>query len=83
MSQMNTVPVFKCKYCGKPVYVTSLRTSKPDPDAELLLELMRGLEKIAMCKSCQRKYNYMAKEGRSEEFIKGMLSPINLDNYKK
>lgn len=76
MSQMSTVPVFKCKYCGRPVYVTFLATSEPDPDATQLLGFMHGLKKIAMCNSCKRKYNYMAQEGRSEEFIKGAQSPI-------
>jgi hypothetical protein len=79
---MSTVPVFRCKYCGRPVYVTSLRTSQPDPDGELLGEFMQNLKKIAMCRTCRAKYNYMAEQGRSDEFIKGMLSPINLDNLK-
>ena len=78
MSQMSTTAVLKCKYCGRPVYVTELRTSQPDPDAEMLNGFMKNLEKIAICPRCQRAYNYMAKEGRSDEFLRGMLSPIDL-----
>jgi len=76
MSQMSTTPVFKCKYCGRAGYATELRTSTPDPDAELLLELMRNLKKIAMCNTCRKKYNYMASQGRSKEFLSGAQSPI-------
>ena len=79
MSQMSTVPVFRCKYCGKAVYVTELRTTKSDPDAEMLYEFMRNLKRIAICNSCKRKYNYMASQGRADEFLTGMLSPIDLD----
>jgi len=80
MSQMSTVPVFKCKYCGKPVYVTMLHTTQPDPTTKQLEGFMRNLKKIAMCNSCKRKYNYMAAQGRSEEFIRGALCPVNIIN---
>jgi len=79
MSQMSTTAVLKCKYCGKPVYVTDLRTLRPDPDAELLNEFMHNLNKLAICPKCQKKYNYYSSQGRSEEFLRGMISPIDLD----
>lgn len=78
MSQMSTQAVLKCKYCGKKIVVTQLSTSKPDPQAEQLYEFMNNLEKIAICPSCRKKYNYYAKQGRSDEFLRGMLSPIQL-----
>lgn len=79
MSQMSTTAVLKCKYCGRPVYVTQLRTTKADPDAELLNEFMHNLNKLAMCRTCRKKYNYYSQQGRSEEFLRGMISPIDLD----
>ena len=69
MSQMNTVPVFKCRYCGTPVYVTGLKTSTPDPDGTKLEELMRGLQRIALCNSCRKKYNYLAERNRAHEML--------------
>jgi hypothetical protein len=80
---MSTVPVFKCKYCGKLVYGIELRTATSDPDGSILHELMQGMARNAICPSCQRKYNHYAKEGRSEEFLRGQLVPIDLDRYKK
>ena len=65
---MATIPVFACRKCGTPVYVTRLESLSNDPDASKLKELMKGLADIALCKYCQMKYNYFAAQGRSDEF---------------
>ena len=62
--KMSTVPVFKCRGCGRPVYGTLLEA----PDAETLKQHMSGLAEIAMCKGCKDRYNYFASIGRSDEF---------------
>ncbi len=69
MAQMATVPVFKCRRCGTPVYVTYLASQGSDPDAAKLKELMNGLADIALCGHCQAVYNYLAARGRSDEFL--------------
>ena len=80
MSQMSTVPVFKCKYCGKMVRVTELRTTQPDPDGEMLNSFMRNLDKIAqICPECRKKRDYLASQGRGEDFYKGVTVPIDID----
>jgi hypothetical protein len=68
MSQLSTIPVFHCRHCGAPVYVTYLNTLVPDPYGKLLNQIMRGLERVALCPSCQRKRDYLAQNGRLEEF---------------
>ena len=81
MSQMSTVPVFKCMYCGRNVRVPELRTIRPDPEAELLNQFMRNLDKIAhICPECRKKRQYYASQGRVEEFDRGMAVPIDLDS---
>lgn len=67
MSKMATVPVFACRYCGKPVYVTNLSTRIDDPNSELLFKLMEGLRDIAMCKECRNRYNWYASQNRAAE----------------
>lgn len=69
MAQMATVPVFACRKCGRPVYVTHLSSIGKDPDASRLKELMKGLQDIALCKYCQMSYNWYASQGRSDEFL--------------
>ena len=67
MSQMSTTPVFACRGCGKPVYVTLLSVCD-DPDAMKLKAAMQNLPKIALCKYCQMKYNWLASQNRTHEF---------------
>lgn len=64
MPKMSTVPVFKCRGCGKPVYGTLLEA----PTMELLQEHMTALAEIAICERCKTAYNYLAAVGRSDEF---------------
>lgn len=68
MSQMATVPVFACRGCGKPVYVTHL-SMRDDPDASKLKKAMQNLPKIAMCKYCKMKYEWLAAQNRTDEFV--------------
>lgn len=69
MSKMATTPVFACKRCKKPVYVTHLSTSVDDPKAEMLKAFMQGAASIALCKQCRAAYNWFASQGRSDEFL--------------
>jgi hypothetical protein len=75
MAEMATVPVYGCRVCGKPVYVTHLSTTIKDPGAELLKTLMQGLSKVALCDFHQRQRNYYATQGREEEFLTNALNP--------
>jgi hypothetical protein len=68
MAKMATVPVFACRGCGQPVYVTHL-SSVNDSDASKLKSLMQNLQKIAMCKTCQMRYNWLASQDRTHEFL--------------
>lgn len=68
MAEMATTPVFACRVCGKPVYVTHL-SSVGDPSAEKLKMFMQGLPKISLCKYHRKVYNWYASQGRSEEFL--------------
>ncbi len=63
MAKMATTPVFGCRGCGKPVAV-----KLEAKDTETLKQLMTGLAKIALCKYCKARYDYLAYMGRSEEF---------------
>lgn len=93
MSQMATTPVFACRVCGKPVYVTHLSTTGTDADAEQLKRLMQNLGKIALCKYHAMKRNWYASQGREEEWLKNELNPTTviyavsdrsgLDYYRK
>ena len=75
MSQMSTVPVFACRVCGKPVYVTSLRTIGEDPDGKLLETLMKGLSDVALCPEHRRQWNYFASRNRADEFYSNLFNP--------
>ena len=84
MSQMSTTAVFRCKYCGRPVYVRELRTTQPDPDAKLLNSFMANLDKIAhICPRCRKKRQYYAKQGRVEEFDRGHYALIDFDRLER
>ena len=74
MAQMATLPVFACRGCGKAV-VATLESYGKDEDASRLRELMQGLAEVAMCKYCQMRYNWLASQGRSNEFI---LNPVGV-----
>lgn len=65
---MRLIPVFKCRVCGKPVFVTLLDTTRPDPDGVLLHKLMGGLAKVALCNWHQRQKNWYASQNRLEEW---------------
>ena len=75
MSQMSTVPVFACRVCGKPVYVTALKTLQDDPDGKLLEQLMKGLSDIAFCPEHRRQWNYFASRNRADEFYSNLFNP--------
>jgi hypothetical protein len=71
MSELNTIPVFRCRYCGYPVELKHLSTAMPDPEGKILYELMRNIDKVVYCNSCKRKRNYYAAEGRINDFNAG------------
>lgn len=79
MAEMQTVPVFGCRRCGNPVYVTHLSTTIPDPEGKILAAMMKTLGKIALCDDCLGAYNYYAAQGRMEDFYAAgsgaLLSP--------
>jgi hypothetical protein len=84
MSQMSTTAVFQCKYCFRPVYVSELRTTTPDPNGELLNEFMRNLDKIAhVCPECRKKLKYYESQGRADEFYSGAFVTIDLDRLER
>ena len=75
MAKMSTVPVFACRDCGKPVYVTNLQTMVEDPDGKLLNTLMKGLSEIARCPDCRAKWNWWASQNRSAEYYANFFNP--------
>ena len=75
MAQMATTPVYACRVCGKPVYVTHLSTLGKDEGAEKLKILMQGLVNVALCNYHKRQRNWYASQGREEEFIANELNP--------
>lgn len=88
MAKMATTPVFACRKCGQPVQAHL--ESFNDPQAEMLKDLMKGLSDIALCKYCQMQYNWLASQGRSDEFYKnpvGVLYNVldfsGVDYYRK
>lgn len=88
MAEMATTPVFACRGCGKPL-MASLKSFN-DTNAEKLKELMKGLADIAFCKHCIGRYNYLASQGRSDEFYKNPTGVIynvidnsGVDYYRK
>ena len=84
MSQMSTTAVFRCDYCGRPVYVRELRTTRPDPDGELLNDFMRNLGKIArICPACRKQMHYQGSQGRLDDFMRGEFTTITLDRLER
>lgn len=82
---MATTPVFACRGCGKPVSM-----SLEAKDVETLKQLMTGLAKIALCKYCKAKYDYLAFMGRSDEFplnehiiIYSVIDDSQVDYYNR
>ena len=75
MSQMSTVPVFACRVCRQPVYVTKLTTFVDDPDGKLLASLMKALADVALCDYHKAMRNWYASQGRESEFLANALNP--------
>lgn len=73
MSQMNTKPVLLCRRCGRPLVVSHLSTSKPDPSGEELHGLIANLSKIALCDYHRRQRDYYIMQGRGEDWEKGRV----------
>jgi hypothetical protein len=73
--KMATIPVFKCRACGKPVYVTNLQTTMDDPDGSILRSMMQGLSKVALCDFHARQRAWYAKQGREEEWKNLVFNP--------
>lgn len=68
MAQMKLQPVFRCRGCGTSVVISHLSTTQSDPEGNLLREFMQNTAKIALCRGCKTRYNWLAKHDRSEEF---------------
>lgn len=84
---MATIPVFACRVCGKPVYVTHL-SSMNDPKAEKLKDMMANLQKLALCDFHRAQRNWYASQGRENEFymnnhivIYNVVDNSDLDYY--
>ena len=68
MSKLSTTPVVRCVHCGRPVTISNLQTSVSDEDGKLLMQLFKCIAENALCYRCQQEYNYLAKEGRLNEW---------------
>jgi len=68
MSKLSTTPVMRCTHCGRPIKLNYLATTKSDVNGELLLELMKGVAKSALCEYCNKQKLYFIKEGRMNEW---------------
>lgn len=80
MAEMSTMPVYKCRYCGKPLVVTHFRTTVPDPDGTLFYKVIAGLGNAAICEDCRNTYNYYAIQNRAGEMLLNP-APILLKVY--
>jgi hypothetical protein len=83
MAEMATIPVYACRKCAAPVYVTHL-SSIDDPKAEKLKDFMQNLGKIALCNKCRKAEMWYAQQGRSDEFLvnPGIVIYNVVDNSK-
>lgn len=68
MSKLSTTPLVKCVHCGRLIKISYLQTITPDEDGELLMRIFKGIAENALCYRCQQEYNYLAKEGRLNEW---------------
>jgi len=80
MSKLSTTPVLHCTHCGKVIKLTFLATTKSDADGTLLWDIFRGVADTALCNYCQKQYNYLAKEGRTNEWIQNRS--LNVPNRR-
>lgn len=71
MSQLSTVPVVRCKRCGKPLAITYLSTTTEDHEGKQLNELLQNMGRNALCSACKQSYNYYASQGRTEDWRMG------------
>lgn len=78
MSQLSTTPVMRCSHCGRRVKISYLGTTKSDANGELLWDIFHGVAQDILCDNCRQQYNYLAKEGRINEWIQNRY--INLPN---
>lgn len=67
MSQLSTMPIFKCRVCGKPIILTKLCTTIPDEDCSLLNDMIKGIAKVAICDDCRKREIYLLENNRGDE----------------
>ena len=73
MSQLNVKPVLLCRRCGRPLVVSHLSTTNPDPDGRELHALSQNISKIALCEFHRRQRDWYIMQGRGEDWEKGRL----------
>ena len=67
MSQLSTVPVYKCPRCGTLVTMTA-KTYVPDEKGDLLQKIAKNMGKVAFCRECLNAKQYFDSHGRPEDF---------------
>jgi len=67
---MSTVPVLKCKHCGRPVLATHVETYGDD-NGVMLHNIMAHLGEIAYCNDCLNARNYYLGIGRLSDWEAG------------
>jgi|LAHU01.1.fsa_nt_gb hypothetical protein len=68
MSKLSTTPVLHCVQCGAPVKLTYCATTKSDESGELLMRIFKGMAENALCYYCRKHQQYLAENGRAEEW---------------
>ena len=72
MSKLSTTPVLRCSHCGKAIKLSFLATTKSDENGDMLWRIFNGMAKNVLCNYCQQQYNYLAKEGRINEWTQNL-----------
>jgi hypothetical protein len=74
MSKLSTTPVVQCSQCGAPVKLALCATTQSDESGELLHRIFKGVANNALCYSCRMRRDYLAKEGRMDEWHPNQLN---------
>ena len=84
MSKMSNQAALTCTQCGRPMLLTMLETTSPDPDSEMLIALMRTIAQAGMCPACRKKLNHeVAQGGKSDYRLRPVINLIQIPKGKK
>lgn len=68
--------VLKCVHCGKATEVLLQSFEDPRQPGLPMSELVKLMAAHNLCKSCRDRYNWLASQGRSNEFLTERVAVI-------